>query len=341
MTSLLRSFGSKKNVKEFDSLENIIPVNSFDSNESPSMKGGISLFVSEQSNSNQKPLKKVSSFNKMNSVLANSSPFLKKEEKQPEKENVPMRYNILVTSLDKDIKPVKPVDHRFATERSMSSPSPRSTPESKAVYPSQPATPAWEESKLENPIPTPADRKIGRSTSKEYKHAIVEDAADSSEEYEEEEVDRYVVEKDHFPEVDEEEEREYITSVFSKARHNHLEFVVEKITKEKFNSNQRDEYGNTLLHICAQNNHRKLAALILKHAPQTNVNAKNFKSLTPLDYCEKYGFMKMYDWLIEFGAEKDVAMPPSPRQLQQQQQQQQQQQHPPVKQQTRQPNYYR
>jgi ankyrin repeat protein len=57
--------------------------------------------------------------------------------------------------------------------------------------------------------------------------------------------------------VDEDEEtlRELIATVFSKARDNHMDCILQKITQGHFNTNAKNEYGNTLLHICAQNNH--------------------------------------------------------------------------------------
>jgi len=98
------------------------------------------------------------------------------------------------------------------------------------------------------------------------------------------------------------EDEEFVDMVFSKVRHNRIDFVMEKIEKEGFDVNRRDRFANTIMHICAQNNHRKLASMILKVAPTIDVNATNAKQLTPLDYSIKYGFQKMEEWLIDNGA---------------------------------------
>jgi hypothetical protein len=89
--------------------------------------------------------------------------------------------------------------------------------------------------------------------------------------------------------------------VFSKTRHNHADVVIAAIQKG-FNVNSIDSYGNTIMHICAQNNHRKLASALLQRFPQCSVNTENFKGLTPLDYSDKYGFQKMSNWLASAGA---------------------------------------
>jgi hypothetical protein len=98
-------------------------------------------------------------------------------------------------------------------------------------------------------------------------------------------------------EADEDE----LEMVFSKTRHNHADVVIAAIQKG-FNVNSIDSYGNTIMHICAQNNHRKLASTLLQRFPQCSVNTENFKGLTPLDYADKYGFQKMSGWLTSAGA---------------------------------------
>lgn len=99
-----------------------------------------------------------------------------------------------------------------------------------------------------------------------------------------------------------EEEDDYLEQVFSKTRHNHGPEVLEAIQKG-FDVNSIDSNGNSMMHICAQNNHRKLAASILQRYPQCQINIVNFKGLTPLDYAHKYGFSKMAAWLSSVSAE--------------------------------------
>eukprot|EP01033_Poteriospumella_lacustris_P011350 gene11350-8072_t len=96
-----------------------------------------------------------------------------------------------------------------------------------------------------------------------------------------------------------------VEMVFSKARHDRQEYVLDMLLHHQFNPNSRDQYGNTLLHVCAQNNHRSLAAKIIKHCggpDRVDVNARNKKKLTPLDFCDKYGHVKFRMWLTSFGA---------------------------------------
>lgn len=107
--------------------------------------------------------------------------------------------------------------------------------------------------------------------------------------------------------LDEQElsKQDRIELVFSKARHNHIGDVVEAIQKG-FDANTKDSYGNTLLHICAQNNRKKLAATLLQQFPQCNARSENFKQLTPLDYAQRYGFQAMATWLREVTEDKEA-----------------------------------
>lgn len=128
--------------------------------------------------------------------------------------------------------------------------------------------------------------------------SVIEDESEEDlevEPYHEEDVVEDVVEED------------YLDWVFSKARHNRLD-EVRKAIQEGFSVSTRDQYGNTLLHVCAQNNHIKLAAVILSLDKKgTVINARNLKLLTPLDYAIRYNFDRMKLWLEERGALRGVA----------------------------------
>eukprot|EP01039_Chlorochromonas_danica_P000383 gene383-416_t len=128
--------------------------------------------------------------------------------------------------------------------------------------------------------------------------SVIDDKSEEDlevEPYQEEDVMEDVVEED------------YLEWVFSKARHNRLD-EVRKAIQEGFSVNTRDQYGNTLLHVCAQNNHVKLAAVILSLDKKgTVINARNLKLLTPLDYAIRYNFDRMKLWLEERGAQRGVA----------------------------------
>ena len=103
-------------------------------------------------------------------------------------------------------------------------------------------------------------------------------------------------------EVDDVLAADLIETIFSKVRHNRTEAVISAID-QGFNVNSVDTYGNTILHVCAQNNLRKLASTLLQRYPQIQLNTENLKGLTALDYADKYGFEKVSTWLIGVGAE--------------------------------------
>lgn len=112
-------------------------------------------------------------------------------------------------------------------------------------------------------------------------------------------------EDDEFPASASQIDQETIEMVFSKARHDRQDFVLDMLISGRFNPNSRDQHGNTLLHVCAQNNHRALASKIIKQCggvDKIDINAKNKKKSTPLDYCEKYGHVKFRMWLATLGA---------------------------------------
>jgi len=93
----------------------------------------------------------------------------------------------------------------------------------------------------------------------------------------------------------------YIEVLFSRVRHNHIQYVLHAL-EQGFDINAVDQNGNSIVHICAQNNHRKLMHAIISKHPWVDINRRNKKHCTALDYCEKYGFLKMYDWLVVEGA---------------------------------------
>lgn len=63
----------------------------------------------------------------------------------------------------------------------------------------------------------------------------------------------------------------------------------------------QDAHGNSLLHICAQNNLMKMSQVCVANG--CRVNHRNKKGLTPLDYCDNYSFDKLGDWLVALGGE--------------------------------------
>lgn len=96
-----------------------------------------------------------------------------------------------------------------------------------------------------------------------------------------------------------EEELETDQVIFSRVRHNRIEYV-----RSAFDAGMSalivDDRGNSLLHVCAQNNLRKMAALVIRAG--CPLNLRNKKGFTALDYCVKYSFFDMGDWLMTQGA---------------------------------------
>ena len=100
-----------------------------------------------------------------------------------------------------------------------------------------------------------------------------------------------------------------VDMLFSKVRHNHYDLVksiLENKTanNEDFNKICVDSNGNTLLHICCQNNLKKMAILIIQSG--VFVNKKNKKGLTALDYCDMYKFHALGDCIIEHGGDTGI-----------------------------------
>jgi len=97
-----------------------------------------------------------------------------------------------------------------------------------------------------------------------------------------------------------------VDMLFSKVRHNHYDLVKSILDNktahnEDFNKICVDNNGNTLLHICCQNNLKKMAMLVIQCG--VFVNQKNNKGLTSLDYCDIYKFHALGDYIIEHGGE--------------------------------------
>ena len=99
------------------------------------------------------------------------------------------------------------------------------------------------------------------------------------------------------PEDDELETREIL---FSKIRHGHRDWVSNYIKSQSTGLKKkpwaRDDKGNTMLHVAVQNNHKKIASLLLKAG--VNVNSVNKKGMTALDYAEMYNFHPLAEFLM-------------------------------------------
>lgn len=99
---------------------------------------------------------------------------------------------------------------------------------------------------------------------------------------------------------------EFINDLFSKIRHNRIEYVKQIISNDRLKPNVRDLNGNTMLHSCCQNNLKKLAVLMIEFG--VDVNAINKKGLSALDYCENYKFDSLADIISGFGGETSLVL---------------------------------
>lgn len=116
----------------------------------------------------------------------------------------------------------------------------------------------------------------------------------------------YINEEGEFVEDDEFADFEKHDNVaFSFVRHNRFEAIEALIQQENDIIQSKDEKGNNLLHIACQNDHRRIAKLLLKNGVE--VNHQNNKGNTPLHYVFQYNFMQLSDYLIAHGADETIA----------------------------------
>ena len=98
-------------------------------------------------------------------------------------------------------------------------------------------------------------------------------------------------------------DEEELSEMFSRARHGRhkgLEsFFLQGVTARVINA-----AGNTLLHTAAQNNHKKVAKVVLRHTdyaidpPRADfINSQNGNGHTPLHFCYAYGYAGLGDYL--------------------------------------------
>lgn len=90
-----------------------------------------------------------------------------------------------------------------------------------------------------------------------------------------------------------EEEENLLEAMFSKIRHGRYQ-QVKQLLADGFNPLSVDVNGNTMLHICAQNNHVKLASLVTKFG--CPLDRRNKKNITAIDYATMYNFDEFIDW---------------------------------------------
>lgn len=97
---------------------------------------------------------------------------------------------------------------------------------------------------------------------------------------------------------------EDVHMIFSKVRHNRIDEVHRIIGEEGVESltDITDDKGNSLLHICTQNNLRKMSCILMtKYSGMVQVNYMNKKGKTALDYCIHYKFDQLTDYVRSIG----------------------------------------
>lgn len=101
--------------------------------------------------------------------------------------------------------------------------------------------------------------------------------------------------------------------LFSFVRHNRYEALQSLLEQDTALINVKDEKCNTLLHIACQNNHRRIAKLLIRAGVELDV--QNNKGNTALHYCYAYNFMQLAGTLLAKGADdsllNEFGLPPS------------------------------
>eukprot|EP00741_Cyanophora_paradoxa_P018319 tig00000204_g17688.t1 len=94
-----------------------------------------------------------------------------------------------------------------------------------------------------------------------------------------------------------------ISKVYSRCRHNKYR-EVEDCLNRGFPVDTRNKHGNTLLHICGQNGHKRIAKLVLRWG--ANINMQNNAGNTVLHFCYAYKYTDLGEYLISKGADPNL-----------------------------------
>ena len=95
-----------------------------------------------------------------------------------------------------------------------------------------------------------------------------------------------------------------VANAFSLARHGHAE-ALDELLLDGFDVNSRDNQGNTILCVAAQNGNKKILKIALRHG--ADINSINFKGNTALHFSHRYGTSKTIgEYLLRKGANPDI-----------------------------------
>ncbi|EKX34207.1 hypothetical protein GUITHDRAFT_119624 [Guillardia theta CCMP2712] len=95
-----------------------------------------------------------------------------------------------------------------------------------------------------------------------------------------------------------EDDRDDLKTLFSRARHGRYK-EVEALLDSGLSPDLRDEFGNTVLIIAAQNGNKRITKICLRRG--ANINAQNFRGQTSLHYCYAFGYMELGSYLESKG----------------------------------------
>lgn len=82
--------------------------------------------------------------------------------------------------------------------------------------------------------------------------------------------------------------RDELRVLFSKVRHNRHKEVQAAFDSGSVSPHVRDEFGNTLLIMAAQNGNKRIAKMCLRVGG--DINAQNFRGQTALHYCFSFSY---------------------------------------------------
>ena len=92
-------------------------------------------------------------------------------------------------------------------------------------------------------------------------------------------------------------------NIFSYARHNKC-LELEALFMEGLNPDSKDENGNTILIIGAQNNNKRIIKIALRYGAQ--INMQNILGNTALHFAKEYKYYNIFDYLIKKGADPNI-----------------------------------
>lgn len=93
-----------------------------------------------------------------------------------------------------------------------------------------------------------------------------------------------------------------VDQYFSDIRHGHTKAV--KVMTSVFDVKYQDGYGNSALHVAAQNNKKTIVKLLLSKG--ADINLQNKMGNTPLHFASAYQHHGVVQYLVENGARVDV-----------------------------------